>query len=125
MAKRKSKSVSFDAMVKFFMQNYGIPTKNDIDKLITRMDRIEKLIKTSTGPTKGRRKTTGTTARNKPGVAAYENVLRVIKKYKNGASFADIQKKTGYGDKKIRNIIYRLYNLKRIKRKNRGVYIAK
>lgn len=124
MAKRKSKSVSFDAMVKFFMQNYGIPTKKDIDKLVTRMDRIEKLIKTSTGPARGKRKTSGANSRNKSGVAAYENVYQVIKNQKNGAGFGDIQEKTGYGDKKIRNIIYRLYNLKKIKRKSRGVYIA-
>jgi len=124
MAKKKSKSVSFDAMVKFFMQNYSIPTKKDIDKLVTRMDRIEKLLKASTGPARGRKKTTGPVSRNKPGVTAYENVLRVIKKFKNGASFADIQSKTGYAEKKIRNIIFRLNNLKKIKRKSRGIYIA-
>jgi hypothetical protein len=33
MTKRKGKPVSFDAMVKFFMHNYNIPTKRDIDQL--------------------------------------------------------------------------------------------
>ena len=41
MMKRRTKSVSFDAMVKFFMHNYGIPTKKDIDKLLKRLDRLE------------------------------------------------------------------------------------
>ena len=47
MARRKGKSISFDAMVKFFMQYYNIPTKKDIEKLIERMDRLEKVIKES------------------------------------------------------------------------------
>ena len=47
MAKRKSKTVTFDAMVKFFMQTYDIPTKKDVDKLLARLDRIEKLLKSS------------------------------------------------------------------------------
>ena len=51
MSKRKGKTVSFDAMVKFFMQNYNIPTKNDVDKLMAKLDHLETLIRTSTiGP---------------------------------------------------------------------------
>ena len=55
MARRKGKSVSFDAMVKFFMQYYNIPTKKDVEKLIERMDRLEKVIKESELYGKGRR----------------------------------------------------------------------
>ena len=47
MQKRKRKQVSFDAMVKFFMQYYDIPTKKDVDKLMAKMDQLEKLIKSS------------------------------------------------------------------------------
>ena len=47
MARKKGKSISFDAMIKFFMQYYNIPTKKDIEKLIERMDRLEKVIKES------------------------------------------------------------------------------
>jgi len=32
------KSVSFDAMVHFFMKRYDIPTKRDIEKLMTMLD---------------------------------------------------------------------------------------
>jgi len=41
MAKKKGKSVSFDAMVKFFLQYYNIPTRNDIIKLMDKIDRLE------------------------------------------------------------------------------------
>ena len=47
MAKRRGKQVSFDAMVKFFMQYYNIPTKKDVEKLMAKMDRLEQLIKAS------------------------------------------------------------------------------
>ena len=47
MARRKGKSISFDAMIKFFMQYYNIPTRKDIDKLMAKMDRLEALIKSS------------------------------------------------------------------------------
>ena len=50
MPRRKGKAISFDAMVKFFMQNYNIPTKKDVDQLMIRMDRLENLIKSSMGP---------------------------------------------------------------------------
>ena len=52
MAKRKGKPVSFDAMVKFFMHHYDIPTKRDIEGLKDRLDRLEKLIKAISPRTK-------------------------------------------------------------------------
>jgi hypothetical protein len=124
MVRKKGKSVSFDAMVKFFLQQYGIPTKKDVDKLMARMDRLEKLIKASSPVSPRRRKPGTAPSRTRPPVAAYESVLAVIKRSRKGTSFADIQAKTGFNEKKIRNIIFRLNKLKKIKRKSRGVYIA-
>ena len=43
MLKRKGRSIGFDAMVKFFMHKYEIPTGRDVDKIIARLDHIEKL----------------------------------------------------------------------------------
>jgi len=45
MTKKKGKAVSFDAMVKFFMQYYDLPTKTDIEKLGDRIDRLEMLVR--------------------------------------------------------------------------------
>ena len=44
MPTKKGKTISFDAMVKFFMQNYNIPTKKDVDKVMAKLDRLENLI---------------------------------------------------------------------------------
>jgi hypothetical protein len=122
MSRRKGKAVSFDAMVKFFMQHYDIPTKKDVDRLMAKMDRLEALIKTiMSGPAyqlkgkAGQRQTT---------ITAVDMVFDVIKRSREGMGFAEIQAKTGFGDKKIRNIIFRLNKVGKIKRKQRGTYIA-
>jgi hypothetical protein len=129
MVKRRGKPVSFDAMVKFFMQNYEIPTKKDVEKITARLDRIEKLLKSAglgsgRGRTKGARTAEGRKTRGRSGTTAVDIVLNVIKDFKQGAGLAEIKSKTDYGDKKIRNILYRLYKDGRIRRISRGTYIA-
>ena len=121
MMHKKGKSVSFDAMVKFFIQNYNIPTKKDVENLQARLDRIEQLIKLE-----GAR---GGTVANPRHVAkkaphtALETVHNIIKGSRDGTTFKEIQTQTGYGDKKIRNVIFRLHKMGKIERKQRGVYI--
>ncbi len=122
MPKRKGKTPSFDAMVKFFMRQYNVPTKQDVDRLMAKLDRLENLIKQSAmspdnnaGVRIGRRKTT---------LTAIDVVLDAIKHSKQGIGFAAIKAKTGFDEKKIRNIIFRLNKIGKIKRKNRGIYIA-
>ncbi len=126
MTKKKGKSVSFDAMVKFFLQNYNIPTKQDIDRLTDKVERLEKLVTTSISVS-GRR-TSQTTLRGgsvKSGPAtAADLVLEIIKRFRNGVGFADIQMRTGYDEKKLRNIIFRLSKMQKISRKSRGIYVA-
>jgi len=125
MIKKKGKTVSFDAMVKFFMQNYNIPTTKDVEKLIARLDRLEKLVKTS-AYAKNRRYARGISAGalGRPAMSASDMVLEIIRKFKQGVDFSEIQARTGFEEKKLRNIIYRLTKLGKITRKSRGIYIA-
>jgi hypothetical protein len=122
MPRKKGKPISFDAMVKFFMQSYSIPTKKDVDRMIAKLDRIEKLLRTSgaVGPYTVKSRI----SRRKTTLTAIDIVYDVIKRSKKGLGFSDIQAKTGFGDKKIRNIIFRLNKIGKIKRKSRGIYIA-
>ncbi len=129
MAKKRGKSISFDAMIKFFMQYYNIPTRQDIDKLMAKMDRLEILIKSSAISGKGRGTSGIKTARGKAStgrsaMTSFDMALEVIKRFRNGVGFAEIQSRTGFGDKKLRNIIFRLHKMGKIVRKSRGVYIA-
>jgi hypothetical protein len=121
MPKRKGKTPSFDWMVKFFMRQYNIPTKKDVDRLMAKLDYLENLIKQSAlrpdnADTRiGRRKTS---------LTAIDVVLDAIKRSKQGTDFATIQAKTGFDEKKIRNIIFRLNKIGKINRKSRGIYTA-
>jgi len=121
MTRKKGKSVSFDAMVKFFIQNYNIPTKKDLDSLQNRLDRIEQLLKLDAA--RCRTVENSKSAAPKAPQTALETVYNIIRRSHEGTTFKEIQAKTGYGDKKIRNVIFRLHKMGRIDRKRRGVYI--
>jgi len=124
MTRKKGKSVSFDAMVKFFMRYYDIPTKKDVDKLLARMDRLDKAIRSFELYAKRRSTPSVKTADEKSTTNSSDMALEVIKKFKKGVGFSEIQARTGFGEKKLRNIIYRLNKMGKIVRKERGVYIA-
>ena len=129
MVKKKGKSVSFDAMVKFFLQYYNIPTRNDIIKIIDKVDRLEMLIKSSLINGKGAtisgiQVSKSKTSTGRTATTSTDSALEVIKRFRKGVAFADIQARTGFEDKKLRNIIYRLHKTGKIVRKSRGLYIA-
>ena len=128
MARKKGKSVSFDAMIKFFMQYYNIPTRKDIDKLTIKIDKLEKLIKKSMTTGKGKWVTAETSAKGKiparkAAMTSSDMVLDVIKRFRKGVSFVQVQERTGFEEKKLRNIIFRLHKMGKIVRKSRGIYI--
>ena len=104
------------------MQNYNIPTKKDVDKLMAKLDRLENLIKTAMAS--GGYAVKGRVGSSKTAVTAVDMVFDAIKRSRRGLGFSDIQAKTGFGDKKIRNIIFRLNKTGKIKRKSRGIYVA-
>jgi hypothetical protein len=125
MTRRKGKTVSFDAMVKFFMQQYGIPTKKDLDKLVDRMDRLEKVISNAVTVSSRYARSTGAGPKARSGeVSASDIVLDIISKSREPIGIPEIREKTGFGDKKLRNIIFRLYKNGTITRKQRGHYVA-
>ncbi len=105
------------------MQNYNIPTKKDVDRLMAKLDRLENLILADMAGGGGYL-TKGRAGRRKTTVTAVDMVFDAIKRSRNGLSFAGIQAKTGFDDKKIRNIIFRLNKTGKIKRKSRGIYVA-
>lgn len=128
MPARKSKSVSFDAMVKFFMKQYNIPTRKDMELLMGRLDRIETLLRGGSRAPVRRIVASSDSPKKAMGrrvLTATDMVMEVIQQAPRGVGFKGIQAATGFDDKKIRNIIYRLDKTKKIKRKTRGIYTAK
>jgi uncharacterized protein (DUF885 family) len=128
--KRRRKSYSVDAVIRFFLQYYNIPTKQDIEKLMNRMERLEEALRAaSVASRRGRKagavKGAGPKKQAKRGRAkmtATERVLSAMKRSSKGMDIAGLKKKTGFEDKKIRNIVFRLARQGTIKRAGRGVY---
>lgn len=130
--KKRRKSYSVDAVIRFFLQYYNIPTKQDIAKLSMKMERLEEALKDSSrryrkvkkaGAVKGRAKKKQA-RRGRAKMTATEKVLSVIKRSSKGVDIARLKARTGLEDKKIRNIVFRLSKQGTIKRVGRGVYTA-
>jgi predicted transcriptional regulator of viral defense system len=57
-------------------------------------------------------------------LTATDQVLKMVKTSKEGVDIITIKKKTGFEDKKVRNIIFRAYKEGKIQRADRGLYIG-
>jgi len=53
---------------------------------------------------------------------ATDRVLQIIKRAKKGVDVPTLMKKTGFDEKKVRNIVARAFSQKKIKRTGRGAY---
>ena len=54
---------------------------------------------------------------------AVDTVLAIINRSKKGVNTATLMKKTGYNQKKIANLVYKLKNQGKIKSVNKGLYL--
>ncbi len=118
MAQKNARPKSFDTMVKYFLRYYNIPTKKDMDRLNAKMDRLETLISHVNS------RKMGGGYRSRFGNTASGVVLEVIQEADEGIRFSELQEQTGFNEKKLRNIVFRLNKLGKIKPKSRGVYMA-
>lgn len=107
-----------------------------IDKLAESIDKLQSSkLKTKPSKTASKAKPVKKTAKPKAATkksskkvatvptATYQ-VLKVIKRYKKGVSASALKEKTGFGDKKIRNILYGAFKSGKIQRAGRGLYVA-
>ena len=108
---------NWESFIKMLLQRLDIPTKEDIGNLHARLDKLEQLIyqKTPAGKQDGKPKTT----KRKSASAI---VLEIIGNHPEGTNFKTIKAATGFDDKKLRNIIFRLDKIKKIQRVSRGIY---
>jgi hypothetical protein len=66
-----------------------------------------------------------TVAKKKAGqVTATDQILKIIKRSKKGVDVPTLKKKTGFDDKKVRNIVFRAAKEGRIKKAGRGIYVG-
>ena len=57
-------------------------------------------------------------------VTATDQILKIIKRSKKGVDVPTLKTKTGFDDKKVRNIVFRAAKEGRIKKSGRGVYVG-
>jgi C4-dicarboxylate-specific signal transduction histidine kinase len=90
------------------------------DRLIKAVDKFEK-------DKAARRRKAKKPSRKAPAKQAKKStdtdkVLNIIKRSKKGVDVAALKKKTGFDDKKVRNIVTRAVSQKKIKRVGKGIY---
>ena len=57
-------------------------------------------------------------------VTATDQILKIIKRSKKGVNVPALKTKTGFDDKKVRNIVFRAAKEGRIKKSGRGLYVG-
>ena len=55
---------------------------------------------------------------------ATDQILRIIKRFKKGVDVPTLKEKTGFDDKKVRNIVFRATKEGKIKKFGRGIYVG-
>ena len=56
-------------------------------------------------------------------LTATDTVLNIIKRYKKGVGVPTLKTKSGFNDKKVRNIVQKAFKEGKIKRVDQGIYI--
>ena len=59
-----------------------------------------------------------------PQATATDQILGIIRRFKKGVDVPTLKKKTGFDDKKVRNIVFRASKEGKIKKSGRGIYVG-
>jgi putative endonuclease len=98
-----------------------------MEKLIKEFDKSQKVSAAKKAPAKTTKRiaTKKVPAKKRPAkLTATDRVLKIINRSKKGVDAATLMKRTGFDDKKIRNILQRTFSEGRIKRAGRGIYVG-
>jgi len=91
------------------------------DKMIKRLEKLEKEAQVAKKP---KAKAVKKVVVKKPAkLSASGTVLAIIKRSRKGVDKATLIKKTGFEDKKIRDITYRLRKQRKIEKDRKGLYV--
>jgi predicted Rossmann fold nucleotide-binding protein DprA/Smf involved in DNA uptake len=111
------------------MKDLKMSLKKIASELMKAAKEVEKLAGKPEAQTKAKakpvKKTAGKNVSKKTAKqpTAADTVYKLIARYKKGANMATIKQKTGYDDKKIHNLVYKLKKQSKIKSETKGVYV--
>jgi hypothetical protein len=84
--------------------------------------KVDKLLKAYEKDVKAKSPKMTPVRKKAPKVTATDEILKIINRSKKGVDNATLMKKTGFGERKVRNIIFRAYKEGKIQRAGRGLY---
>ena len=99
------------------LKDYGKPQRSKAAKKGKR-----RAVKAKTRRKAVARKTTGRKRASQ--VTATEQILRIVRRSRKGVDVPTLKTKTGFPDKKVRNIIFRASKEGKIKKVGRGIYVG-
>jgi hypothetical protein len=89
-----------------------------------KIDKTRKPAKPKAAKPKASKKAKAPAAKKTSQPTATDQILKIIKRSKKGVDVPTLKKKTGFDDKKVRNIVFRASKEGRIKKSGRGVYVG-
>ena len=100
-----------------------------LEKLITAFDKDKKVkakpaVKKAAPKKRRAPAKKAVTKKKRLKMTATDKVLCIIRRSKKGVNVSTIKTKTGFDDKKVRNIIFRTTKEGKIKKVGRGVYVG-
>ena len=101
------------------------PARKEANQLSGKKSASKKSVKSATG--KARKKTPAKISaakRTRAKLTDTEQLLTVIKRSRKGVDVATLRQKTGFDEKKIRNMIYKAHKEGKIRRAGRGIYMG-
>jgi hypothetical protein len=117
MGETSEHGTNWESFIKLLLTRIDVPSKEDINNLHARLDKLEQLIYQKQPAAKDKKQKPAAKKKSSSAI-----VLDVIANHPKGTNFKTIKAATGFNDKKLRNIIFRLDKIKRIKRVRRGIY---
>ena len=106
----------------------------NIQALGKNLDRLLKAVEKDETPKAKAKPTKATPAKKAPAkkapakkaapATATDEILKIIRRSKKGVDAPTLIKKTGFNQKKVRNILFRTYKQGKIKRVEKGIYIG-
>ena len=110
---------NFESLISGFLSKLELATKSDVRSLMERIDHLEQMIASVANGSNVRpiRKT-----KAMPTQRISDQVLEILGKSKSPMTYAQLKESSGFDEKSLRNVIYRLNKLGRIKTVRRGQY---
>ena len=113
----KKDIVALQKKMEKLLTAYGKPQKPKAAKKIKR-----KAVKARPKRAVKVRKTTR--KKKAPAITATEQILKIVRRSRKGVDVPVLKAKTGFDDKKVRNIVFRASKEGKIKKVGRGIYVG-